>query len=118
VPGHAEVEGNKQTDQTAKQAAVRPPPPQDPGELSLVHIQRRLTETQTKEYQDWQDKKLERRSLETQRLYRISKSFQQDPAVAGVPKRIASYYYQLKTGHTPIEVFLKRIRVQKEESCQ
>jgi hypothetical protein len=60
---------------------------------------------------------LERRSLEAQRLYRTSKGFQQDLAVAGAPKRIASHYYQLKTGHAPVGVFLKRIRVQKEEFC-
>jgi hypothetical protein len=34
-----------------------------------------------------------------------------------MPKRIASRYYQLKTDHAPVEVFLKRIRVQEEESC-
>jgi hypothetical protein len=64
VPGHTGVEENEQTDQTAKQAAVRSLSPQDSGELSLVHTQRGLTEIQTKKHQDWQDKKLERRSLE------------------------------------------------------
>jgi hypothetical protein len=51
-------------------------------------------------------------------LYKTNKNFQQDPAVAGALKRIASCYYQLKTGHALVEVFLKRIKVQKEESCQ
>ena len=49
-------------------------------------------------------------------MYRINKDFQQDPAVAEVLKRIASCYYQLKTGHT-VEIFLKRIRIQKKKSC-
>jgi hypothetical protein len=52
-----------------------------------------------------------RRSLEIQRSYRENKDFQQDLAVAGVPKRIASCYYQLKTGHAPVEVFLQRIKI-------
>jgi ribonuclease HI len=50
VPGHAGVEENEQTDQVAKQAVVRSFLPQDPGELSLVHIQRELTEIQTEEH--------------------------------------------------------------------
>jgi hypothetical protein len=49
-------------------------------------------------------------------LYRTSKGFQQDLTVAGVLKRIVSYYYQLKTGHVSVGVFLKRIRVQEKES--
>ena len=112
------MEGNEQTDWAAKRAAAKSLPPWDPGELSLAHARRGLTETRTKERQDWRDKKLERRSLEAQRLYRASKGFRQDPAVAGAPKRIASRYYQLKTGHASVGVFLKRIRVQEEESCQ
>ena len=117
VPGHAGVEGNEQADWVAKQAAARPLPPRDPGELSLAHARRGLTETRTEERKRWRDKKLERRSLEAQRLYRASKGFQQDPAVAGAPKRIASCYYQLKTDHIPVGVFLKRIRIQEKESC-
>jgi hypothetical protein len=41
-------------------------------------------------------------------LYRTSKGFQQNLAVAGVLKRIVSCYYQLKTGHTSVEIFLKK----------
>jgi ribonuclease HI len=52
VPEHAEVEGNEQTDQAAKQAVARPPPPQNPGELLLAHMRKGLTETQTKKHQD------------------------------------------------------------------
>jgi hypothetical protein len=59
-----------------------------------------------------------RRSLEAQRLYRENKGFQQDPAVAGAPKRIASCYYQLKTRHALIGVFLQRIKIQEGDSCQ
>jgi hypothetical protein len=118
VPRHAGVEENEQTDQAAKQVVTRPLPPWNPEKLSLAHMQRGLTEIQTEKCKYWQDKKLERRSLEAQRLYRANKDFQQNPAVAGAPKRIASCYYQLKTGHAPVGVFLKRIRVQKKESCQ
>jgi hypothetical protein len=50
MSGHAGVEGNEQADWTAKQAVVRPSPLQDPEELSLAHMQRGLTETQTKKY--------------------------------------------------------------------
>jgi hypothetical protein len=51
-------------------------------------------------------------------LYRANKGFQQNSAVAEVLKRIASHYYQLKIDHALIEVFLKRIKAQEEESCQ
>jgi hypothetical protein len=60
---------------------------------------------------------IKKRSLETQRSYRENKGFQQDLAVAGVLKRILSYYYQLKTGHALVEVFLQRIKIQKRDSC-
>jgi hypothetical protein len=60
---------------------------------------------------------MRRRSLKIQKSYRENKDFQQDPAVAGVLKRIASCYYQLKTRHTLVEIFLQRIRIQKRDSC-
>jgi hypothetical protein len=112
------VEGNEQTDRAAKQAAAKSLPPQDSGELSLAHARRGLTETRTKKHQSWREKMMGRRSLEIQRSYRKNKGFQQDPAVAGAPKRIASRYYQLKTGHAPVGVFLQRIKVQEGASCQ
>jgi hypothetical protein len=47
---YAEVEENKQTDQTAKQTAVRPSLFWDSEELLLAHMQRGLTEIQTEKY--------------------------------------------------------------------
>ncbi|EED23124.1 hypothetical protein TSTA_065770 [Talaromyces stipitatus ATCC 10500] len=42
----------------------------------------------------------------------------QDKAAARAPKRLASRYYQLKTGHAPIGAYLHRIQARDSPECK
>ncbi|EED23626.1 hypothetical protein TSTA_070390 [Talaromyces stipitatus ATCC 10500] len=41
-----------------------------------------------------------------------------DPVAGKAPKRLASRYYQLKTGHAPIGTYLHRIGRRESPECQ
>ncbi|KAL2005518.1 hypothetical protein VTN00DRAFT_2729 [Thermoascus crustaceus] len=68
--------------------------------------------------QSWLAQALARRSQGTQRAYRPQQGWKQDPVAAAAPKKIASRYFQLKTGHATIGTYLKRMQAQESEACR
>ncbi|KAL2005121.1 hypothetical protein VTN00DRAFT_2971 [Thermoascus crustaceus] len=60
----------------------------------------------------------QRPSGEGLRAYRAQPGWKQDPVAAAAPKKIASRYYQLKTGHEAIGTYLQKIQVRDSEACQ
>ncbi|KAL2012166.1 hypothetical protein VTN00DRAFT_4884 [Thermoascus crustaceus] len=117
VPGHKGIEGNEQADRAAKRAAARSPQGGS-GELSLAYTHRSRTEVMKARRQSWLAQALARRSRGAQRAYRPQQGWKQDPVAAAAPKKIASRYFQLKTGHAAIGTYLKRIQAQESEACR
>jgi ribonuclease HI len=115
VPGHLGVEGNERADKAAKQAAS--------GQgrstakwSSLAHVQRIITETASKEAKEWLKAKLQ---------VLQAKGGHYTPCVrqgingtlAKAPKLLAARYYQLKTGHASVGIYLKRINATETDDC-
>jgi ribonuclease HI len=117
VPGHQGIEGNERADQAAKQAASKPSR-QGQGELSIAHANRARTEVIRARRQQWLTKALGCRSLGAQRAYRAQLGWKLDPVVAAAPKKVASRYYQLKTGHAAIGAYLRKVQARESEVCQ
>ncbi|KAL2012391.1 hypothetical protein VTN00DRAFT_5109 [Thermoascus crustaceus] len=117
VPGHEGIEGNEQADQAAKRAAARSLQGGS-RELSLAYTRRNRTEAMKTRRQNWLARALARRPREAQRAYRAHQGWKQDPVAAAAPKKIASRYYQLKTGHAAIGTYLKRMQAQESEACR
>ncbi|EED23617.1 conserved hypothetical protein [Talaromyces stipitatus ATCC 10500] len=89
VPGHSGVVGNEQADQAAKRAASKQTAP------GFEHL-----------------------SLADGRVYKMPRGWNLDPVAGKAPKRLASRYYQLKTGHAPIGTYLHRIGQRESPECQ
>ena len=109
MPGYNGVEGNEQADQAAKRASVRPAGPNFEG-LLLAYVRRACTETRRKAVEDWACENAVQGAYQRGRAYRMPRGWGIDKVAAKAPKRLASRYYQLKTGHAPIGAYLYRIK--------
>ncbi|KKA22183.1 hypothetical protein T310_3782, partial [Rasamsonia emersonii CBS 393.64] len=117
APGHHGIEGNERADQAAKRAAAKTLRG-GPSELSIAYINRARTEAIRARKQQWLTRALGHRTLDAQRAYRAQPGWKPDPVAAAAPKKIASRYYQLKTGHAAIGTYLQKIQVRDSEACQ
>ena len=117
VPGHTGVEGNERADQAAKRAAVKPGGPGFEG-LSLAQVRRACTEARRRAVQDWARENAVQGSHRRGRAYKMPRGWALDRAAGKAPKRLASRYYQLKTGHAPIGSYLHRIGTRDSPECR
>ena len=117
IPGHAGVEGNERADQAAKRAANKPPG-RGPRVISLAFARRARTEAITAQKQRWLTRKLSQRSQQDRSAHRPQRNWRLDPLVAVTPKRLASRYFQLKSGHAAIGTYLHRIQAREDATCQ
>ena len=117
VPGHSGVEGNELADQAAKRAAAKPVGPGFEG-LSLAQVRRACTEARSKAVQDWACGNVVQGTHRRGRAYRMPQGWALDRAAGKAPKRLASRYYQLKTGHAPIGSYLHRIGARDSPECR
>ncbi|KAL2005022.1 hypothetical protein VTN00DRAFT_2872 [Thermoascus crustaceus] len=113
VPGHKGIEGNEQADQAAKRAAARSPQGGS-GELLLAYTCRSRTEVMKARRQSWLAQALACRSQGTQRAYWPQQGWKQDPVAVAAPKKIASCYFQLKTGHAAIGTYLSGYKLKSQ----
>jgi hypothetical protein len=98
VPGHNGIEGNEQADQAAKHASSKPAGPEFEG-LSLAYIRRACTEARKTAVEEWARGRVVQGAHRRGRAYRMLLGWGLDRTAARAPKRLASRYYQLKTGH-------------------
>ena len=117
VPGHRGVPGNEEADRAAKKAAGRPPTGKYTG-ISLAYVRRACSETTRATKANWLTEKLAQRSRQAMgQAYHPPKGWKLDPVAADTYKRLASRYYQFKTGHAPIGTYLHRIKARDSPRC-
>ena len=101
-PAHEGVEGNEKADEWAKLAADEPDTPgvewldgarSLPLPRSLANIRREISEKKWVEARQWAGGRTSKKK------YRLPKSQRPDSIVARSTKRLASQFYQLRTGH-------------------
>ncbi|EED23618.1 reverse transcriptase, putative [Talaromyces stipitatus ATCC 10500] len=117
VPGHSGIEGNEQADQAAKRAASKQTAPGFE-HLSLAHVRRACTEARRAAVSEWAQINAVQGRHRDGRVYKMPRGWNLDPVAGKAPKRLASRYYQLKTGHAPIGTYLYRIGRRESPECQ
>ncbi|EEA28670.1 conserved hypothetical protein [Talaromyces marneffei ATCC 18224] len=117
VPGHNGIEGNEQADQAAKRAASKPARPGFEG-LSLAYVRRACTEARRAAVENWARENAVQGAYRRGRAYKMPRGWGLDRIAAKAPKRVASRYYQLKTGHAPIGTYLHRIKARDSPECR
>ncbi|EED15087.1 reverse transcriptase, putative, partial [Talaromyces stipitatus ATCC 10500] len=117
VPGHSGIEGNEQADQAAKRAASKQTAPGFE-HLSLAHVRRACTEARRAAVSEWAQINAVQGRHRDGRAYKMPRGWNLDPVAGKAPKRVASRYYQLKTGHAPIGTYLYRIGQRESPECQ
>ena len=114
-PAHEDIAGNEKADEWAKIAAERQsacgvehlaPLPR-----SLANLKREISEKKWAEARQWAGG----RTSKTK--YRMPKTQRPDGAVAGSTKRLASRFYQLKTGHARTGQYLHWAKVRPTAQC-
>jgi ribonuclease HI len=124
-PAHEGVEGNEKADEWAKLAADEPDtqgcegwtysarPEERPMPLprSLANIKREIAEKKWVEARQWAGGRTSKKK------YRMPKSQRPDGTVAGSAKRLASRFYQLKTGHARTGEYLHWRKVRPTAQC-
>jgi len=123
-PAHKGVAGNEKADEWAKIATAenthgvewlsssgRTEVRAAPLPRSLANLKREISEKKWAEARQWAGG----RTSKTK--YRMPKSQKPDGAVAGSTKRLASRYYQLKTGHARTGQYLHWAKVRPDAQC-
>jgi len=112
---HKGIAGNEKADEWAKTAAEKPGTRgvAYPGPLprSLANLKREISEKKWTEAQSWAGGSVSKAK------YRMPKSQKPDGAVADSTKRLASRFYQLKTGHARTGQYLHWAKVRPDAQC-
>ncbi|EED20341.1 reverse transcriptase, putative [Talaromyces stipitatus ATCC 10500] len=117
VPGHSGVVGNEQADQAAKRAASKQTAPGFE-HLSLAYVKRACMEARRAAVSEWARINAVQGRHRDGRVYKMPRGWNLGPVAGKAPKRLASRYYQLKTGHAPIGTYLHRIGRRESPECQ
>ena len=111
------IAGNEKANEWAKIAAEKPGTRgvEYPGPLplprSLANLKREISEKKWTEARSWAGGRINKAK------YRMPKCQKPEGVVAGSTKRLASRYYQLKTGHACIGQYLHWARVRPTAQC-
>jgi len=122
-PSHEGVEGNEKAEQWAKLAAEEPDahgmegwtysdqPEESPLPRSLANIRREISEKKWMEARQWAGGRISRKK------YKMPRSQRPDGTVAGSTKRLASRFYQLKTGPARTGEYLHWTKARQTAQC-
>jgi len=122
-PAHEGVEGNEKADEWAKLAAneldahgvegwtYSDRPEESPLPRSLANIRREILEKKWMEARQWAAGRISRKK------YKMPSSQRPDGTVAGSTKRLASRFYQLKTGHARTGEYLHWTKARQTAQC-
>lgn len=86
--------------------------------LSLAYIRRACTDARRRAVEDWAHEKALQGAHRRGKAYRMARGWGLDRVAAKAPKRLASRYYQLKTGHAPTGAYLHRIQARDSPKCE
>jgi len=109
-PAHKGIAGNEKADEWAKEAA-RQPGAHGLLPRSLANLKREISEKKWAVARRWAGGRTSKAK------YGMAKSQKPDGAVAGSTKRLASRYYQLKTGHARTGQYLHWAKVRPDAQC-
>jgi len=111
-PAHKGVTGNEKADEWAKLAAEKPDARGvEALPRSLAHLKREISERKWTEAHQWA------RSRSNKEKYKMPAKQKPDGTVAGSSKRLASRFYQLKTGHCLTGQYLHRTKSRPTPQC-
>jgi hypothetical protein len=119
-PAHKGVPGNEKADEWAKLAAEEPDAhgvewlqggAPMPLPISLAHFKRESSEKKLDEVRRWTGGRT------SAKKYRMPREQQPDKTVAGSSKRVASRFYQLKTGHRLTGQYLSGTKNRATPEC-
>jgi len=115
VKSHKGIAGNEKADEWAKIAAEKPSTRgvENPGPLprSLASLKWEISENKWAEARSWAGGRISKAK------HRMAKSQKPDSVVADSTKRLASRFYQLKTGHARIGQYLHWAKVRPDAQC-
>lgn len=116
VPGHKDVIGNELADALAKNGTTQPP---DKNETSFAMLGMKISQIGTSEWgtlaQAYKDQR--HKGLSYANLYHI-KTRGKIALGAGIPREIASAFFQLKLGHGYNKAYMKRINQSEYSNCR
>jgi hypothetical protein len=111
-PAHKGVAGNEKADEWAKLAAEKPDARGvEALPRSLAHLKREISEKKWMEAHQWAGRRVNKTK------YRMPANQKPDGVVAGSSKRLASRFYQLKTGHCLTGQYLHRTKSRPTTEC-
>jgi len=114
-PAHKGIAGNEKADEWAKIAAEKPGTRgvENPGPLprSLANLKREISEKKWAEARSWAGGRISKAK------YCMPKSQKPDSVVADSTQRLASRFYQLKTGHARTGQYLHWAKVRPDTQC-
>jgi hypothetical protein len=111
-PAHKGVPGNEKADEWAKLAAGKPDARGvEALPRSLAHLKREISEKKLTEAQQWSQSRVNKAK------YKMPTRQKPDGVVAGSFKRLASRFYQLKTGHCLTGQYLAWTKKRPSPQC-
>ena len=84
----------------------------------IAHVRRKDTEALTAKTKLWLQKRVDKRNARHERFYTSLRRKEIDHTLAKTSKTLTERFLQLKTSHAMIDIYLYRIKIVEDESCE